>query len=103
MYESPINQILGELQMHLEGETLKAVQNVGIDVNKEELLKALQYDREQYGKGYKDGYAKAIYDFAELIKQKSENDWIFDLEDEEQYQNFIAEIEEIVEEMRGAE
>lgn len=68
MYESPINQILGELQMHLEGETLKAVQNVGIDVNKEELIKALQYDRGQYEKGYKDGCEKAIDEFAERIK-----------------------------------
>lgn len=67
MYESPINQILGELQMHLEGETLKAVQNVGIDVDKEELIKALQYDRGQYEKGYKDGYADAIVEFVERI------------------------------------
>lgn len=64
MYESPINQILGELQMHLEGETLKAVQNVGIDVDKEELIKALQYDRNQYSKGYAD----AIDEFAEEMK-----------------------------------
>lgn len=54
MYESPITQILSEMQMSYENECLKAVQNVGFDVNKEELTKALMYDREQYSKGYAD-------------------------------------------------
>lgn len=63
MYESPINVICGKMQTKIEGDTYKAVQNVGIDVNKEELLKALQYDRGQYAKGYSDGYTKSIDDF----------------------------------------
>lgn len=62
MYESPINIIYGEMQAQIEGDVFKAIQNVGIDVNKEELIKALQYDREQYSKGYSDGYVKAIDD-----------------------------------------
>jgi arginine repressor len=62
MYESPINQILGEMQITYENECMKAVQSCGFDVNKEELTKALQYDRGQYEKGYKDGYVKAIDD-----------------------------------------
>lgn len=52
MYESPINQILGEMQITYENECMKAVQSYGFDVNKEELTKALMYDREQYEKGY---------------------------------------------------
>jgi len=60
MYESPVNVIYGEMQTQIEGDIFKAIQNVGIDVNKEELLKALQYDRRQYEKGHADGYAKAI-------------------------------------------
>lgn len=60
MYESPINQILGEMQIAYENECMKEVQSCGFDVNKEELLKALKYDREQYTKGYSDGYNKAI-------------------------------------------
>lgn len=55
MYKSPIEMIQTEIEMQMEGETLKAVQRVGINVNKEELLKALQYDRGQYEKGYQDG------------------------------------------------
>lgn len=54
-YKSPIDIIYGETQMQLEGEVLKATQNVGVYVDKEELIKALEYDRDQYNKGYKDG------------------------------------------------
>lgn len=31
---------------------------MGIYVDKEELIKALRYDRQQYDKGYADGYSK---------------------------------------------
>ena len=60
MWESPINQILGEMQITYENECMKVVQSYGLDVNKEELTKALQYDRNQYDKGYKAGYENAI-------------------------------------------
>lgn len=62
MYESPINQILVEMKITYENECMKAVQSVGFDVNKEELLKALQYDRNQYDKGYAD----AIQEFVNM-------------------------------------
>lgn len=68
MYQSPIEIIHGELEMQLEGEVYKAVQRVGVNVDKEELLKALQYDRGQYLKGYGDGYEKAIEEFSERIR-----------------------------------
>ena len=32
----------------------KAVQNVGVNVDRDELIKALRYDRDQYKKGYAD-------------------------------------------------
>lgn len=55
MYESPIDIIYGEMQTQIKNDVLKAVQRVSVNVNKEELLKALQYDREQYLNGYEDG------------------------------------------------
>lgn len=70
MYTSPIDVIYGEMQMQVEGEIYKAVQKVGVNVDKEELLKALQYDRGQYEQGYKDGYARAIDEFAETLNKK---------------------------------
>jgi hypothetical protein len=61
MYKSPIEMALETFRFEQENNILKAVQNVGINVNKDELIKALQYDRDQYNKGYKDG-AKELAD-----------------------------------------
>lgn len=59
MYKSPIEKIYGELQTQMMQEdeklVMKAVRKVGVNVNKDELIKALQYDRNQYVKGYEDG------------------------------------------------
>lgn len=55
MYQSPIDVIVGKMQTKFENGVLEAVQKQGIFVDKEELIKALQYDREQYEKGYADG------------------------------------------------
>lgn len=38
-----------------ENMVMKAIREVGVNVDKEELIKALQYDRNQYTKGYEDG------------------------------------------------
>lgn len=55
-YKSPIEIIYGQMQAKMEGDIYKAVQSYDIKVDKEELLKALEYDRAQYDKGYKVGY-----------------------------------------------
>ena len=57
-YKSPIETIWSDIEHecaeHFEQMVLIAVQNVGIRVNKEELVKALAYDRDQYRKGWED-------------------------------------------------
>ena len=58
MYESPINIIYRDIKTKFENEVLQAVQAVDINVNKSELIKALQYDRNQYEKGYADAQAE---------------------------------------------
>lgn len=55
MYKSPIEIMQTEMQVQMDNGVLKAVQDVGIHVDKAELLKALAYDRKQYQKGYADG------------------------------------------------
>lgn len=55
-YVSPIQTIASQIEMTMENETLKAVQRVGIDVDKDELIKALEYDRKQYEAGYRAGF-----------------------------------------------
>lgn len=62
MYESPISEMLGKIQTKIieqqENQIVQAVQNCGISVDKEELIKALMYDRQQYEKGYADAKAE---------------------------------------------
>ena len=59
MYESPINLIVtniyNQMMEQQENEIYKAVLHYVPDVDKEELIRALRYDREQYSKGYADG------------------------------------------------
>ena len=59
MYESPIELIEKDLRIQVENDVYKAVLDTGVSVNKDELVRALQYDRGQYEKGYADGYAAA--------------------------------------------
>lgn len=59
-YESPIHLIYSDLNQQVDEHIYKCVLNVGVDVDKKELVKALQYDRNQYDKGYQN--AKAKYD-----------------------------------------
>jgi hypothetical protein len=56
-YQSPIQQYVSDMTMKMENDVCTAVQKVGIHVDKEELIKALRYDRQQYDKGYADGYS----------------------------------------------
>ena len=60
-YQSPINIIMGQMNTSYENGVFKAVQNVGINVDKDELLKALQYDRRQYQKGYSDRDSEIVH------------------------------------------
>ncbi len=66
MYKSPIEVCVTDMQNRfeerIEGDIIKTIQNYGISVDKDELIKALDYDRQQYEAGYRDG--------------KKETDWI---------------------------
>ena len=59
MYESPIELVYHEtfpkLIQQQEELIMRGCLDVGVYVDKEELVKALQYDRGQYEKGYADG------------------------------------------------
>ena len=63
-YESPIrliyDQVQTEIENGLESEIFRAVQRIGIDVDKEELIKALAYDRDSYIRGYRDKNAEIV-------------------------------------------
>lgn len=91
MYKSPIEMIMGQIRTQQEDHVFKAVQEVGITVDKEELLKALKYDRDQYNKGYhdalvarsmlaediKEGVAREIFAEIERIIGDKYNHYVF--------------------------
>lgn len=54
-YESPIRIIEKGLSIQMEDDVMKVVKSYSVDVNREELIKALKFDRDQYVKGYNDG------------------------------------------------
>ena len=53
-YKSPIEIIQTQMQTHVEDTIYQSVMKVGVTVDKDELLKAMAYDRQQYQKGYAD-------------------------------------------------
>lgn len=77
-YESPIKIIHQGFETKLEGEVFKAILKYGVSVDKDELIKALQYDRNQYEKGFIDGYegdidaikADTVQKMQSLIKER---------------------------------
>lgn len=60
MYKSPIEIIQQQAQMKMENDIYRAVLSYDINVDKDELVKALQYDRDQYDEGYADGRSDAV-------------------------------------------
>ena len=76
MYESPISiteitdNIIKEQNEQFENDLMYQIRiNYHIDVDKEQLIRALQYDHEQYEKGYQDGKADAQ-------KQPESGEWL---------------------------
>lgn len=71
MYRSPIELIINEIQNRMiedqENQVYQYVQNYIINVDKDELIKCLNFDRNQYNKGFADG----IKEFAERLKPKT--------------------------------
>ena len=61
MYQSPIeitrtvDDIVTKINEKQDETIVHACMRVGVNVDKDELLKALNYDRHQYEKGYADG------------------------------------------------
>lgn len=63
MYKSPIDIFVADVQKQFvqrhDDQIYQVVMNLGINVDKAELIRALQYDREQYDRGFADGYQNA--------------------------------------------
>ena len=76
-WESPITKIYGDIQNDIvrqeeENYMCAIKQAIGYEVDKEELIRALQYDREQYDKGYNDGVKETFTEELKKIKAEIE-------------------------------
>ena len=60
-YKSPIEIIQGEITSKFENEVLRYIQSYNINIDRDELIKALSYDRDQYQKGYNDAMNKIVH------------------------------------------
>lgn len=64
MYNPPVELLLSEIKTQVaekcEEAVYEAVVHYGVSVDREELRKALAYDRQQYEKGYQDAMAELV-------------------------------------------
>ena len=74
-YESPIEIICGEMKNQLENDVYSLVQSYGVKVDKDELMKALEYDRNQYQQGYSDAKAETERKKGKWQRRKDEDCW----------------------------
>ncbi len=86
-YDPPIKAIYEDWKQQFDDGVYRAVVNVKIEVDKDELIRALKYDRDQYEKGFNDamraaGFAKDT-NVPDKNVVKSNADRIRDMSDEE--------------------
>lgn len=78
-YNSPINIISQMVDEHIkevqkQEETAvvaEITRKMGVDIDKDELIRALNYDRHQYEKGYTDGRLFGIHEVMSKVKRIS--------------------------------
>lgn len=75
-YESPINVMFDDVRSTIDNYIMTQIGRVGVTVDKEELIKALNYDRDQYSKGLEEGLRAASTDelLAELKRRLEKGD-----------------------------
>lgn len=72
MYKSPIEVFMGEMQTKVENNIYSSIQKYDIVVDKDELIKAINYDRGQYDKGYIDGVLEVAHKLREIYRNKTD-------------------------------
>ena len=77
MYKSPIELLsarMSEYKVDTEKMVIEAVFKTGVNVDKDELIRALQYDRDQYAKGYADAKTEVAREIFEEIEKYEYHD-----------------------------
>lgn len=79
-YQSPITmyteRIIKDIDEKQDEYLVEEVRKVGFNINKEELAKALEYDRDQYMRGYTDGrmYTPSVITNADRIRSMTDEE-----------------------------
>lgn len=90
-WESPVTitqEISSQIARDTDDYIMSEIYKTGVTVNKEELIKAINYDRDQYNKGYRDGFRNAVKTECALADLLEEH---------------IAKLKDILEELRRSE
>ena len=74
-YKSPIEILKETIIKETDDNIYKAVLDVGINVDEIELIKALEYDRQQFKKGYELGYKVAKDEMVRCKDCKHQRNW----------------------------
>lgn len=75
IYECPINEQIGELKTMMANEhdkmIVRAVQQIGIEIDQESLVQAVYNDRKRYEAAYKKGYEDCEKNYKDLLSRVS--------------------------------
>lgn len=74
-YAPPVSLNLNDFQYSIGDAVVKAIAKAGIQVNQEELLKALKYDRGQYKAGYDAGFADGFVETLHIVRCRDCKFW----------------------------
>ena len=67
-YAPPVSLNLNDFQYDIGDSVVRYIAKMGIQVNQEELLRALKYDREQYKAGYEAGFADGFVETLHIVR-----------------------------------
>ena len=67
-YAPPVSLNLNDFQYDIGDSVVRYIAKMGIQVNQEELLKALKYDRGQYKAGYDAGFADGFVETLHIVR-----------------------------------
>lgn len=80
MYESPITMVQRTISEQMRQEEDRYIceieQEVGFHIDKQELIRALNYERQQYEKGYLDGRVSGKHEIESKLVHLSSNHYI---------------------------
>ena len=68
LYDDTMSNIANQIREDIDNRIVCEFNNqIGLNIDKDELIKALKYDRDQYNKGYLEGYSRGLEEGKQTI------------------------------------